>query len=98
MILKIIWSPHALKDFSKNIEYLENRFSEKEVKHFIEKTEQIFSIIDKKPTTFKKVNYKHIHSVPVVSQITLYYKYDSNNIYLLRFWNNHKDVRKLKFK
>ena len=34
----INWSFDAIEDFEKNIEFLEKRFSEKEVRNFIDKT------------------------------------------------------------
>ena len=88
----IHWSIDAVKDFDENIEFLEKRFTEKEIINFTSKTDEILNIISKEPKTFKSIKYKNIHAVPIVPQITLYYKITNRtNIELVRFWNNSKN-------
>jgi len=92
----ILWSIDAIEDFDKNIEYLERRFSEREVLNFTSKTLDILNIISSKPKTFKSIKYKNIHAVPIVPQITLYYRIKNHNkIELIRFWNNYKNPTSL---
>lgn len=96
MSFDIIWSEQSLNDFNYNISYLEERFGSNEIERFIERTEHVISIIKNKPLTFQALKYKDIHFVPIVSQITLFYQVGkSNQIYLLRFWNNHQNPLKL---
>ena len=49
MVLKIIWSPLALKSYSDNIGYLEKEWSEKEVNNFIASTEKKINFIKEFP-------------------------------------------------
>ena len=88
----IHWSIDALIDFDENIEFLEKRFTEKEILNFTAKTDDVLKIISKEPKTFKAIKYKNIHAVPIIPQITLYYKIINNiDIELVRFWNNAKN-------
>jgi len=89
----INWTAEALADFEQNIYYLEEAFTEKEIITFINKTQQVINIIATNPKSFKQTKYKNTRSVPIMPQITLFYKIiDNENIDLLRFWNNYKDI------
>ena len=94
--MNIIWSELAKEDYWNNIDYLLNRWTTKEATHFINQVDDYLKIIAHKPKTFSPTKYKNIHAVPVVSQITLYYRVKANNIELVRFWNNYQDPKKVK--
>lgn len=42
---------------------------------------------------FVSSGYQDVYKVPIVSQITLFYKIQDNTIYLLRFWNNRQNPK-----
>tara|TARA_B110001469_G_C9579999_1_gene287638 strand:- start:74 stop:367 length:294 start_codon:yes stop_codon:yes gene_type:complete len=89
---EIIWSPTSKKDFRDNIHYLENTFTETEIINFTSEVERVLKIISLKPKTFQKTDYKKVHFVVIVPQITLYYRIlDKTKVELVRFWNNSKD-------
>lgn len=46
---KLIWSDEALKGLQEIISYLENKFSEKEVKVFAKKLDKQLEILKKSP-------------------------------------------------
>jgi plasmid stabilization system protein ParE len=92
----IHWSDLAKEDYWNNIDYLLDQWTANEAANFIEKVDQYLNIISKKPKTFSATKYKKIHAVPVVPQITLFYRItDNNNIELVRFWNNAKNPESL---
>jgi hypothetical protein len=92
----IIWSPQASIDFEENIDFLLNRWTEKEALHFIEVTDSVLKIIELSPATFRSTQYKDIHAVVIVSQITLFYQILNNgDVVLIRFWNNYQNPSKL---
>ena len=97
-MLKIIWSEEAIGDVLNNIDYLEREWTEKEVKRFSDKTNEILDKLSNGNIRFKKSGYKDVLEVPIVKQINLFYKKEGNNIILLRFWNNYQDPEKLKVK
>ncbi len=58
----INWTNEALTDFEQNIYYLENTFTTKEIRNFIDKTPQVINIIATNPKSFKQTKYK-IHAL-----------------------------------
>lgn len=56
-------------------------------------SEEIDAVLEKLSVgniTFKPSGYRDTYEVPIVPQITLYYKVHHNNVLLVRFWNNYK--------
>ena len=96
-MLNIIWTDSAIEDYSKNIDYLEEKWTEKVIGDFIEKTEDIIQKIASENLIFKKTDYDNVFQVSVVKQISLFYKLDNLNVELLRFWNIYQDPEKFIF-
>jgi plasmid stabilization system protein ParE len=94
--MEIIWTPQALKDYWDNIDYLLEDFTVNEAQYFISQAEYYIKIIQQKPKAFRKTNYKNTHAVPIVPQITLYYRENKKSIELLSFFNNFQDPKKIK--
>lgn len=95
-MLNIIWSEKAIDDVLNNIDYLEREWTEKEVKRFSDKTNEILHKLFKGNIRFKKSGYKDTLVVSIEKQINLFYKKEGDNIILLRFWNNYQNPEKLK--
>ncbi len=93
-MLNIIWTDSAIEDTLQNIEYLENEWTEKEVRRFIKKTDEVLEKLAKGNTKFKPTEYKNTFQVPIVKQITLFYEKGDDFILLLRFWNTYQDPDK----
>jgi plasmid stabilization system protein ParE len=92
-----VWTENALKDYHQNIDYLLREWSEKEALIFIGDVDSILFSLKSGNIQYKESNYHGIRECLVCKQITLYYRHlRSNEIELLRFWNNSKDKRKLK--
>lgn len=92
--MTIHWSEPAQNDYWKNIQYLENEWTIKEVHNFMDKTDELIDLLEKGNVTFKPTDYKNTFQVPIVKQITLFYRLENNKIELLRFWNNYQDLAK----
>ena len=92
--MTVEWSEPAEIDYWKNIQYLENEWTIKEVYNFMDKTDELIDLLEKGNVTFKPTDYKDTFQVPVVKQITLYYSVTDNKVELLRFWNNYQDLAK----
>lgn len=96
--MKISWTLLSKNDYWKNIEYLENYWSEKEVLHFIEKVDFSLNLLSKGNVIFVQSDYRNVFKMVIIKQITLYYSIENGTIYLLRFWNNHQDLSNFKLK
>ena len=93
-MLPVFWSEPAKTDYWNNIEYLEREWTLTEVFCFIDKVDELIHLLSKNNVNFKPTLYKNTFEVPVLKQITLYYKIENNTITLLRFWNNYQDLNK----
>lgn len=94
-MLAVFWSETAKIDYWNNIEYLEREWTSTETYRFINKVDELLDQLAKGNITFKPTLYKNTFEVPVIKQITLFYKTNGNSITLLRFWNNYQDLSKL---
>ena len=94
-MLNIIWSEDAVEDVLENIDYLEKRWTKKEVDIFSEEIDAVLEKLSKGNLTFKPSDYKNTYEVPIVKQITLYYQVQGNDVFLVLFWNNYQDKSKL---
>ena len=96
--MKIEWTLASKNDYWQNIEYLESHWSEKEVLNFIIEIEYSLNLLAKENVLFIKSDYSNVYKMVVIKQITLYYSIENHTIYLLRFWNNYKDLSNFKLK
>lgn len=96
-MLKVIWSPEAKQDYWDNIDYLLEEFPVQVAQDFIKKVEHLISLLKQNNVNFKKTTRDKVFYVPVLKQITLFYKTQDNTIYLIRFWNNSKNPMSLKY-
>ena len=96
--MKIEWTLTSKDDYWKNIEYLESRWSEKEVLNFINEVDYSIELLKKGNLIFKKSNYKNVYKMVILKQVTIYYSIENETIYLLRFWNNYQDLNNFKLK
>jgi plasmid stabilization system protein ParE len=86
----------AKEDYWNNIDYLLENWPAEVAASFITNVDEYVRIIAHAPQTFSATNYKNIHSVPIVPQITLFYRVTENkHVELVRFWNNAKDRQNL---
>lgn len=95
--MEIIWTSQALTDYWSNIDYLDSKWTDKDVISFLNKVDEVIQLLKKDNIHFISTTYKDINKVVVTKQITLFYKKQNNAIFLLRFWNNYQDLKKLKF-
>ncbi|TAH03265.1 MAG: type II toxin-antitoxin system RelE/ParE family toxin [Sphingobacteriales bacterium] len=93
---QVFWSELTKKDYWNNIEYLENEWTISGVYNFVYRVDELINLLTKSNVTFKASLYKDTFQIPVIKQITLFYKTNNNTLTLLRFWNNYNDLSKLK--
>jgi plasmid stabilization system protein ParE len=101
MAVEVIWTRDATETFTSNISYLEQEWSEKEVKNFVQQANQVIDRIakypDSYPTGAKSKNYRRAR---LNKYIVLFYKYfkSTNKLVLITFWNTKQDISKAKFR
>ena len=96
MAFKIIYSPLAKESFQHNISYLKENWTIKEIQKFIQKTSDVIDILKIQPVLFSVSEFdKTIRKVVIIKQITLFYEFDKENVYLHLFWNNYQDPERI---
>jgi len=93
---KILWTDHALKELEQSIEYLENNFTEKEIKKLAKEIEKIICLIENNPKIFPESESINIRRVIILKFNTLYYRIVDNNIEILSFFSNRQNPTKSK--
>lgn len=92
----IIWSPTARITYFQILEYLDDNWTEKEVKAFITRTEEAISHIGANPLLYQYSEVSNTHRCVIVKQVSLFYRNQPSTIELLVFWDTRQDLSKLK--
>jgi plasmid stabilization system protein ParE len=96
---KILWTDFALKELEKTIEYLEENWTEKELKNLAENIEEKLALISQNPNLFQTSDYKkEIRRVVILTYNTLYYRVTNEQIEIISFFSNRQNPGKRKLK
>lgn len=92
----VIWSDEALKNFKSIIDYLENRWTRREIKKFIQLLDhQLERIIDN-PFLFAESEQSDGLRKSVLSkQTTIYYRIEKFEIRIVTLFDNRQNPSKL---
>lgn len=100
MAIVIKWASEAKKTFDKNIDYLFEEWTDREIKNFIKQTNNILLRIADQPEMYTaSAKSSNIRKAQINKYIVLYYRYYSSKkeVVLLTFWHNKLDPKKLKY-
>lgn len=97
MALEIVWAEEAEIQLDEIIIYLEENWSEREIRNFFKSLEQGIEAISKSPATHKisarKSNTREYQLSP---QTTIFYTFDYKQVVILLLWPNKKNPKNLK--
>lgn len=88
---EIIWTDLALEELAETVEYLERKFTEKEVDHLGDEIERILALISVNPQIFPISSRKKIRKAVILKFNSMYYRITGNYIQILSFFSNRKD-------
>ena len=91
----IFWSTEAELSYLTILEYLEEKWTEREIERFINRTDEVLDYIKKNPSQYKRIR-NYTHKVILNRQVSLFYKIDGSSVFLQFFWDNRQDPKKLK--
>lgn len=99
MVKEIIWTPQAEKTHDEVVDYLNNEWSEKEIVHFIERSNNIIQHISHYPLAYRSAGKEDVREAVITKHNLLLYRISGRKIYLLYFWDTRKNpARKPKTK
>ena len=94
---KIFWTDNALKELEKTIEYLEENWTDKELRNLAESLEETISLISQNPQIFQaSEKKKDIRRAVILSLNTLYYRVSEDKVEILSFFGNRQNPKKRK--
>jgi plasmid stabilization system protein ParE len=75
MALKIVWTKRAIAGYDQVIIYLEEQWTEKEVRNFVQQTEEFFRLLKEYPEMLQKTEkYKNVYRGPINKHTILTYR------------------------
>jgi len=94
---KILWTDNALKELQDTIEYLQEHWSDKELRNLANNLEKTLNLISNNPNLFQSSEYKKdIRRAVVMKLNTLYYKVNENTVEIISFFSNRQNPIKRK--
>lgn len=96
---KILWTENALKELQKTIKFLEENWTEKELKNLATNLEKNLHLISQNPYLFQSSDYKkEVRRAVILTLNSLYYKINENNVEILSFFSNRQNPKNRKLK
>ncbi len=93
---KLIWSEEAMKNLEAIIEYLENKWTKKEIKKFTKLLDKQLNVILNNPHLFAKSdNSKALRKSVLSKQTTIYYRITEDEIRIITLFDNRQNPEKL---
>jgi plasmid stabilization system protein ParE len=96
MKYKVRWTLNAYTDFSKIVQYINEKWGKNPADEFINKVDNIVWILSIFPQLGRIIySEKQICSLVVSKQITIIYRIKSKEIHILNLFNSRQDPGKL---
>lgn len=91
--MEIIWTYEAKSTFKKNMKYLKNYWSKKEVDDFASEALRTIEIIKQNPQIGRYDEDYDCRILVIVKQISLFYEIENDKILLISFWDNRQEPK-----
>ncbi len=94
---KIFWTEHALSELQQTLDYLEENWTERELRIFASKLEHTIEIISKSPEIFpSSIERIEVRKAVVEEHNTLYYRVKNDRIEIVSLFSNLKNPKSKK--
>ncbi len=93
---EISWTDHALEELSTTYEYLEENFTEKELRKLSAAIDRTLRLISGNPDLFPLTQQKGVRKVVIKKFNTLYYRKNNGMVEILSFFSNRQGSDHLK--
>jgi plasmid stabilization system protein ParE len=93
---KLLWSDNALEELRRTFAYLEENFTDREIRRLATKLEFALKLIVQNPLTFPKSEKSaRVRRAIATKHNTIYYRISKNQIEILSFFSNRQDPGQL---
>ena len=94
---KIVWTEHALSELNQTISYLEENWTERELKNFVKKLDHTIELISKSSKLFPASLEKHgIRKAVIEKHNNLYYRERNEQIEIISLFSVLQNPKKKK--
>jgi plasmid stabilization system protein ParE len=94
---KIFWSDEAINNLESILDYLSNRWTQREVDNFKKSLSKLIDLIEQNPNIFPISQYNpRLHKAVLSKQTTIFYEMSDQIIYLVYIFNTKQDIDKIR--
>ncbi len=94
---RIHWSDTAANDLQRIIEYLQFKWTDKEIRNFVRKLDSRLELISINPRLFPKTNKrKNVRRSVLTKHTVIYYETSTDTIKIVTLFDSRRDPKKLK--
>jgi len=94
---RILWTDFALIELERAVKFIEENWTEKELRNLASKLEETLSLLSQNPNLFQVSDIKKdIRRVVILTRNTLYYRVVKDTIEIISFFQNRQNPRKRK--
>lgn len=98
---EIVWTPTALRTFQKNIDYLQEHWTDREITNFVTRVSDFLSTLSHSPRISREsYKVKNTRIGLIVKQVSVVYRVKPRKkvIELITFIDNRTDTKKSRWK
>jgi len=94
---KIFWTEEAIRNLEDILDYLKNKWTQREIDNFKQKLSKQLNLIQNNPRLFPLSDYNpRLRKAVLSRQTTIFYELTDNVIYLAYLFNNKQNINKIK--
>lgn len=95
-IYRIIWSDASLNNLKSIIEYLQNNWTEREIKKFAQLLDNRISFLTSNPYSFPATNHPmKLRKIVISKQISIFYQPFENHVRIVSLFDNRRNPAKI---
>jgi plasmid stabilization system protein ParE len=96
MAYEILWTKEALSNLEGILDYLQTKWTQREVNNFKNKLSSLINLIGQRPLLFPKSSYREdLHKAVLSKQTSIFYLVKKNQIHLVFIFDNRMDTKKI---
>ena len=94
--LEVHWSARANRDLGSILQYLETKWTNREVRNFLAKLDKAITLIASRPKLFRATNQrKNLRRCVLSRQTTIYFLERDDSIFIVSLFDNRQDPSKI---
>jgi|AntRauTorckE6833_2_1112554.scaffolds.fasta_scaffold44199_2 plasmid stabilization system protein ParE len=94
---KLFWSDEAINNLESTLDYLQSRWTQREVDIFKKRLSKQLNLITNNPKLFPKSDYNPgLRKAVLSKQTTIFYEISGKTINLVYLFNNRQDIEVIK--